>query len=331
LKKRTKLRLFLVFLIIGFIISPAFADDTTINLDPTTPFVDIPVTVVEPVDAVISTTTGLSNTGTWIDSWIELWQGTTRLAFNDDGNHSAYNVLASIISIPLTAGDYFIRATSWNFIASNGTQTPTGSYLLSTNLITTSPSPTPTPTETIDPTPTPTQTIEPTPTPNETFTPSPEPTETVTPTPEPTQPLNTPEPTSEPISSVVIPDVEPTPIPQEITIPELEPVEPLVVEETIETPIIEPVLSVEQIQELVDAEYIAENTIQLEIPTALENIPGAEQIFAATEAILNVGSDMTETQREESQSVVVGAIVVSQIASMANVSAGSSRTRRIKK
>lgn len=305
--------MFLVFLIIGFIISPAFADDTTINLDPTTPFVDIPVTVVEPVDAVISTTTGLSNTGTWIDSWIELWQNTTRIAFNDDGNHSAYNVLASIISVPLTAGDYFIRATSWNFIASNQTQSPTGSYLLSTNLVVTSPTPTPTPTLT------------------ETVTPSPEPTETVTPTPEPTQPLNTPEPASEPISSVVIPDVEPTPIPQEITIPELEPVEQVVVEEPIETPIVEPVLSVEQIQELVDAEYVAENTIQLEIPTALENIPGAEQIFAATEAILNVGSDMTETQREESQTVVVSALVLTQVASMANVSAGSSRTRRIKK
>ena len=311
MKKRTKLRLFLVFLIIGFIISPAFADDTTINLDPITPFVDIPVTVVEPVDAVISTTTGLSNTGTWIDSWIELWQNTTRIAFNDDGNHSAHNVLASIISVPLTAGDYFIRATSWNFIASNQTQSPTGSYLLSTNLVVTSPTPTPTPTETV--------------------TPSPEPTETITPTPEPTQPLNTPEPASEPISSVVIPDVEPTPIPQEITIPELEPVVQVVVEEPIETPIVEPVLSVEQIQELVDAEYIAENTIQLELPTALENIPGAEQIFAATEAILNVGSDMTETQREESQTVVVSALVLTQVASMANVSAGSSRTRRIKK
>jgi hypothetical protein len=309
LKKRTKLRLFFVFLIIGFIISPAFADDTTINLDPTTPFVDIPVTVIEPVDAVISTTTGLSNTGTWIDSWIELWQNTTRIAFNDDGNHSAYNVLASIISVPLTAGDYFIRATSWNFIASNQTQSPTGSYLLSTNLVVTSPTPTPT----------------------ETVTPSPEPTETITPTPEPTQPLNTPEPASEPISSVVIPDVEPTPIPQEITIPELEPVEQIIVEEPIETPIVEPVLSVEQIQELVDAEYITENTIQLEIPTALAEIPGIAEVFAATEAILNVGSDMTQEQREESQSVVVSALVLTQVASMANVSAGSSRTRRIKK
>ena len=309
MNKRTKLRLFLVFLIIGFIISPAFADDTTINLDPTTPFVDIPVTVIEPVDAVISTTTGLSNTGTWIDSWIELWQNTTRIAFNDDGNHSAYNVLASIISVPLTAGDYFIRATSWNFIASNQTQSPTGSYLLSTNLVVTSPTPTPT----------------------ETVTPSPEPTETITPTPEPTQPLNTPEPASEPISSVVIPDVEPTPIPQEITIPELEPVEQIIVEEPIETPIVEPVLSVEQIQELVDAEYITENTIQLEIPTALAEIPGIAEVFAATEAILNVGSDMTQEQREESQSVVVSALVLTQVASMANVSAGSSRTRRIKK
>jgi uncharacterized membrane protein len=64
---------------------------------------------------------------------------------------------------------------------------------------------------------------------------------------------------------------------------------------------------------------MAENTIELQVPTALESIPGIAQVFAATEAILNVGSDMTEEEREESQSVVVAAIVLTQIAQMVNV------------
>ena len=50
--------------------SPALADDITINLDQETTFVDIPVTVSEPIDATITTTNGLSNSGTWIDSWV---------------------------------------------------------------------------------------------------------------------------------------------------------------------------------------------------------------------------------------------------------------------
>ena len=342
MNKRTKLRLLLICILIGFIISPAFADDTTINLDQTTPYIDIPVTVTEPVDATISTTTGLPNSGTWIDSWIELWQGTTRIAFNDDGNHSNTNFLASIINIPLAAGEYFIRATSWNYVASNGTQFPTGSYLLSTNLIASTPTPTPTPepTQTVEPTPTPTETVEPTPTPTptetvepsptptETVTPTPEPTETPTPTPTPTQPSNTPEPTNEPTSSPVTPSAEPTPTPQETINQELEQVEQIVEPETIETPIIEPEPSVEQIQEILNQEYIAENTIELQLPTALADVPGIAEIFAATEAILNVGSDMTQEQREESQSVVVGAIVVTQIASMASAASVQSSNKR---
>ena len=312
MKKRTKLRLFLVFLIIGFIISPAFADETTITLNQETPYVDIPIEATEPTTVTIQTITGTpQNNPSFVDSWIELWQDTVRIAQDDDSAYTRENVLASIITKPIEAGLYFIRATSFGAAVNNYNFRPNGSYILTWTGVTTIPTPTPTPTETV--------------------TPSPEPTETVTPTPEPTQPLNTPEPTSEPISSQVIPSVEPEPIPQEIIIPEPEPVEQIIVEEPIETPIIEPELSVEQEQELIDAKYIAENTIQLELPTALENIPGAEQIFAATEAILNVGSDMTKTQREESQSVVVGAIVVSQIASMASVSAGSSRTRRMNK
>jgi hypothetical protein len=43
-------------------------------------------------------------------------------------------------------------------------------------------------------------------------------------------------------------------------------------------------------------------------------LPGAAQVIAAAEAILNVGNDMTPEQREESQSVVIGAVLVGQIA-----------------
>lgn len=307
MNKRNNLRLLLIFILIGFVISPAFADETTINLDQQTPYVDIPIEATAPAQLTIQTITGTPQTNTgFIDSWIELWQGTTKLFANDDGAHSATNVLASIITTPVEAGVYFIRATSFAYMCC--TQLPTGSYVLTWDGVTTIPTPTPTPEPTIEPTPT--ETVTPTP------TIEPTPTETVTPQPEPIE-------TSEPIAVVETP----LPIPvqeilEEVT-PEPEIVEQIVEEETIETPVVEPELSVEelqeQIQEQIDIEYIAENTIQLEIPTALENIPGAEQIFAATEAILNVGSDMTETQREESQSVVVGAILVTQVAQMASV------------
>ena len=75
---------------------------------------DVPVTITEPVDATVSTVTGTPQTNPgFVDSWIEIWQGAVRLAYNDDGAHSATNILASIITMPLTAGEYFIRATSY--------------------------------------------------------------------------------------------------------------------------------------------------------------------------------------------------------------------------
>jgi hypothetical protein len=43
-------------------------------------------------------------------------------------------------------------------------------------------------------------------------------------------------------------------------------------------------------------------------------IPGIEELAKAAEAIMNIGSDMTPGQREESQSVVIGAVLVGQIA-----------------
>jgi hypothetical protein len=314
--------------------SPAFADETTIVLDQQTPYVDVPVEATEPTTLTVQTTTGTPQTNpSFIDSWIELWQGTTKLFANDDGAHSATNVLASIITAPIDSGIYFIRATSFAHMCCN--QSPNGTYLLTWSGVTTIPTATPTPTTTPQPTTEPTPTSEPTPT----ATPEPTPTE-VSPTPTPTQ-EPTPLPNQEPVTDnsndeaifvEVIPETLPTPEPTQTAMLEPEIIEQIVEPETIETPIIEPELSVEeleeQIQEQINIEYIAENTIELELPTALAEIPGIAEVFAATEAILNVGSDMTQEQREESQSVVVGAIVVTQIASMASAASIQSSSKR---
>jgi hypothetical protein len=301
-------------------------------LSPEVPYVDVPVEATAPTQITIQTTTGTPNDVGFIDSWIELWQDTTRIAFNDDGAHSGTNVLASYLSLYLDAGFYFIRATSYAYACCNSF--PTGTYLLTWDGVTTiqttpTPTPEPTPTETEIQTPSPEPTIEPTeqPSPTPIATDSSTPTPTQEPQPEPQPETNTNSQQSEPILIQEIPS--PTPeiiLPQiEVTTPEI--VEEIVEEETIETPIVEPELSVEQINEI----YIQENTIELAVPTALAAIPGIEQIFAATEAIMNVGSDMTQEQREESQSVVIGAIIVTQIASMASISASQSSSRKFKK
>ena len=317
--------------------SPAFADETTIVLDQQTPYVDIPIEATEPTTLTVQTTNGTPQTNpAFIDSWIELWQGATKLRADDDGLHSGTNVLASIITAPIETGFYFIRATSFAWMASNQTQTPTGSYVLTWSGVTTIPTATPTATPSPQPTTEPTPTSEPTPS----ATPEPTPTE-VSPTPIPTQ-EPTPLPTQETLTNnsndeaifaEVIPETLPTPEPTQTAMPEPEIIEQTVEPETIETPIEEPELSVEQEQEqeIIDKLYIAENTIELEIPTALAEIPGVAEFFAATEAILNVGSDMTQEQREESQSVVVGAIIITQIASMTSISVSQSSTRKSNK
>jgi hypothetical protein len=312
--------------------SPAIADETTIVLDQQTPYVDIPVEATEPTTLTVYTTTGTPQTNPgFIDSWIELWQDTTKLAADDDGFYSPTNVLASIIIRPIDTGLYFIRATSFAYMCCN--QSPNGTYLLTWNGVTTIPTATPTATTSPQPTAEPTPTNEPTP------SATPEPTE-VSPTPTPTiEPTPTLEPTpqpepvvdNEPISVVETPLPTPEPIIEEEVVQEQELIEQIVEEETTETPVVEPELSVEELQEQIDAEYIAENTIELAVPTALAEIPGVAELFAASEAIMNVGSDMTQEQREESQSVVVGAIIITQIASMASISVSQSSTRKFKK
>ena len=289
----------------------------TINLDSTTPYVDIPVTITEPVDAVISTTNGTpQNNPAFIDSWIELWQGLNKLRADDDSAHSNTNVLASIINMPLTVGDYFIRATSFAHMCCNAY--PTGTYLLSTNLTVSMPSPSPTltevtpepspsPTETVTPSPTPTQTSSsptPEPTPEPSF-PSPSPSDTLLPSesPEvpvvPTQEPNEPDPVPSPEfllpSELPIPDVQDTleevvdssfndfPSSLENDLPSLEEVSeeiltPSSIDEILDLLSFLPELSLENLQETF--QEISET-----ITAAFESIPGGEQVLAATEFV----------------------------------------------
>ena len=320
MNKRTNLRLFLVFVLIGFIVAPAFADEQTIELSPEVPYIDVQVEATTPTQITIETTNGTPQTNpSFIDSWVELWQGVNKLFANDDGAHSATNVLASYISAPIEAGTYFIRATSYALMCCN--QTPTGSYLLTWNGVATIPTLSPSPTPSIEPTPT----TEPTPSPTQTEIESPTPTPSQELTPLPTQETVIDNSNNEAISVEVIQETLPTPEPIQTAMPESEIIEQTVEPETIETPIVEPQLSVEQINE----QYVAQNTIELEVPTIVENVPGAAQVLAAAEAILNVGSDMTQEQREESQSVVVAAVLLTQISQMAGFV--SSTNRRIQK
>jgi hypothetical protein len=154
-------------------------------------------------------------------------------------------------------------------------------------------------------------------------TPIPEPTQIESPTPEPTvepSPTSTEtiaEPTSIPTPEVVVPvPVEPTPTPE--VVQESVQVEPTpspspTIEELVPeiTPEPQPTMAVPAPVSPVE-EFLAE--VSIEVPTYLENIPGVVQLAAAAESIMAIGSDMTPEEREESQGVVVAAVIVGQLA-----------------
>ena len=348
-----------IFILTTLIAQPSYSDDVTINLNPSTPYVDVPFAITEPVDATISTVTGTPQTNPgFIDSWIELWQGLNKLRADDDSAHSNTNVLASIIRMPLTVGDYFIRATSFAHMCCNAY--PTGTYLLSTNLTVTIPEPTPSPTV-IEPTP------EPSPSPTESPTPSPTPTQTSSsPTPEPTPEPSFPSPSP---SDIPLPSESPEvpigPVP-EPDVPDLEPFVELVepfelpipdVQDTLEEvvdssfndfpsslendlPSLEETLPIDETESLFEflpelsLEALQETFQQISetITAAFESIPGGEQVLAtidfageqiaaAAEFATNLGTEFTPEEREQAQQVVLGAVIVTQL---------SIATRRIK-
>jgi hypothetical protein len=293
----------------------------TINLNPSTPYVDVPFTVTEPVDATISTVTGTPQTNPgFIDSWIELWQGLNKLRADDDGAHSNTNVLASIINMPLTIGDYFIRATSFAHMCCNAY--PTGTYLLSTNLIVSTPVPTPTPIL-----PTPTETVTPSPTPTPTSSPTID-----EPTPEPSSPspsaTDTPQPSTSP-EVPVVPTQEPSePDPvvlSESSTPEPSPLPS--VQDTLEaivdsspsvSPSSEPSLLIPEVEPTLSSIDVSQTQ-----PSILDNLvpqflsESIQQISAtisnSLETISNLGSEFTPEEREQAQQVVLGAIIVTQL------------------
>ena len=178
----------------------------------------------------------------------------------------------------------------------------------------------PTPEPTLEPSPEPVPSIEPTlnpeptpiPEPTQTASPEPTPTDTPTPTPSPiieaTQaPEPTPEPTTSPEPSVtLLPEATPTPTPSISEVAPVPVVEPTPVASDL-VPNLEPTPMPELVQE--SAQVVA-----LEVPSALAIIPGITTVFEAAEAFMNIGSDMTDKQREESQSVVVAAVIVTQLA-----------------
>jgi hypothetical protein len=154
------------------------------------------------------------------------------------------------------------------------------------------PEPTPVPTPVVTQDPAPLDTPVPEPSPIIEATQAPEPTPEPTPSPEPSltpTPEPTPTPTPSPSEVAPVPVVEPTPIASDL-VPNLVPTpEPEPVEESVQV-------------------------VALEVPSALASVPGIVAVFEAAEAFMNIGSDMTEEEREESQSVVVAAVIVTQLA-----------------
>jgi len=299
-----------IFILTTLIAQPSYSDDVTINLDSTTPYVDIPVTVTEPVDATISTVTGTpqDNPG-FIDSWIEVWQDTVRLAYNDDGLHSASNCCNSY---------------------------PTGSYLLSTNLTVATPSPSPTliePTPEPSPSPTESQTSSPTPVPSSSTT-------TDEPTPEPSSPSPLPSDTPSPS---LTPEVPVAPV-QEPSVPSPEvllesstpePSQSPYVQDTLEVvvdsspsdfpsslenelPLLEETLSIDETESLL--EFLPELSLE-SLQETFQQI--SETITETLSTVSNLGSEFTPEEREQAQQVVLGAIIVTQLSAAAT-------TRRIK-
>jgi hypothetical protein len=313
------LSVIIIFVLTTLVAQPSYSDDVTINLNPSTPYVDVPFTVTEPVDATISTVTGTPQTNPgFIDSWIELWQDLNKLRADDDSAHSASNMLASIINMPLQVGDYFIRATSFAHICCNAY--PTGTYLLSTNLIivsTPAPTPTPilpTPTETATPSPTPTQTSssptpEPTPEPS---SPSPSPTDTPQPTESPEVPVG---PTQEPDEPDPVPSVELI-LPSELPTPDVQDTLEVIVDESFNDfpSSLEPNILFEPSLEIDERESVLEFLPEFSLESLQETFQQiSETITAALSTVSNLGSEFTPEERQQAQQVVLGAIIVTQL------------------
>jgi hypothetical protein len=277
---------------------------------------------------------------------------------DDDSNHSQNNWLASAISGTLNADTYTIRATSYNYVVAG--QRPIGTYTLSSNLIPpvvdtgtvitdTSTVVADTNTATVDGSTVTVDTstaVVPTPTPEPpVVVPEPPAMVYIPPIVEPEPPVTVEEPPIEPIEPPV--EAEEPPIEAEEP-PDVEEEAPVPVEEPPieeELPTEEEELPAEEEPELVQVDKVELETLAPETPVELSNgvvvtaetaiaiqllqDPAAllQEIFtnpvAALAALGSVGADMTEEVREESEKVIIAAVIAGNIATQAAATAGA--------
>lgn len=176
------------------------------------------------------------------------------------------------------------------------------------------PTPTPTPEPSIEPEPTPIPSmVEPTPLPSL----EPEPIST------PVEPIQT-EPTPEalvtptqlpppPVTQEIPPTQTPTPTPEPTSEPTPTPTPTPTIEPS-PTPIISAPTEVEPTPTPTNSQEVT-----IELSPTLEAIPGAAQVVAAAVAIMNIGADMTDEQRDEAQTVAVSALIVTQLAQVRKI------------
>ena len=350
-----------------FIPTPASAEDVIINLDATTAYVDVVVQVDTTTAYTITTTTGprteVVDSQTvervaWVDSWLWLYRGvadsTTAnpIRADDDSNHSQNNWFASALSGTLNADTYTIRATSYDYVVAG--QRPIGTYTLSSNLI---PPPADTNTVIAD---TNTATVDGTTATVDTSTP-------VAPTPPPEPPAPAPEPPAiifippvvepeppavveEPPTEAEEPPIEPEEPPVEAEEPPELAEEPPAEAEEPPVPVEEPPAEEEEPPaEMVQADEIDLETLAPETPVQLDNgvvleagtvvalqlLENPAELIAAIfdnpaevfTAISNIGADMSEEEREESEKVIIASVIASQAAVGAATMAASNTTR----
>ena len=350
-----------------FILTPltAKADEVIINLTPETTFVDTVVEVTAPTEYFIETFTGtrfeqaangaVTQRAGWVDSWIQLRQGDTVLRADDDSNHvNGVNEYASKITGTINNGTYIIRATSYLNIIGYGN--PTGTYVLSSNLI--NPPTVPTEPEVEPPVapPLPPEPVSPPIIPQE----PPLVNDTVADEP--------PIEAEEPPTPVEEAPTEPEPAPVEEEQPPVEVDTPPVEEEAPPTPVEEAPPTVEEAVadviaeadgEAITAEAMEEAgltyedlppdtpvevrtddngnavVITAEVAVALQILESPAELISAifndpgqvVTAIANIGADMSDEERKESEEVIVASVIAGQAAINAASMAANAATR----
>ncbi len=280
---------------------------------------------------------------------------------DDDSNHTQNNWLASAISGTLNADTYTIRATSYDYVVAG--QRPIGTYTLSSNLIPPRDTSTvvvdtgtvvvDTNTSTVDGTTATVDTstpVAPTPAPEPPVV-APEPPAIVIPPPavEPEPPAEVEEPpieAEEPPVEAEEPPIEAEEPPEEVEEPPIPVEEPPV--EAEELPAEEEAPPAEVEPEVVQADEVDLETLAPETPVQLDNgvvleagtvvalqlLENPAELISAIfdnpaevlTALSNIGADMSEEERTESENTIIASVIATQAAVNAVAVTSAART-----